>query len=123
MGPKDIINCNKIIAALEEHGELTTPQIRAMTGITPATYEHYMRLLFKERLVYVKDWKQILFNGLWIRIFAIGDHDNMPKPSIEQARRRYLQQKSIDISKDMTPRAEEAEKHPKRKRMRRFVYS
>jgi hypothetical protein len=121
-GPKELKKCQSIVDAIAEHGPLRTKQIRALTGITPATYEVYIRRLLEERIIYVREWIRLPGNKIYVRVFDLGDADNAPRPSNTDARRRYLEQKSRIINKDLSHIADYVEQIPLKKKVKRFAY-
>lgn len=119
-GPKELKKCQSIVDAIAEHGPLRTNKIRELTGITPATYEVYIRRLMEERIIYVREWIR-LPNAIQVRLFDLGDQENAPKPSLASARRRYLEQKSKIINKDLSHIADYIEQIPLKKAKKRYT--
>jgi hypothetical protein len=92
------MNVDKVIAGLNEHGPMTTAQLRSVLGMGTAAVSRAVFMLTYARKAYICGYtvRAGTLTGEHTPIYALGDlPDAIKKPALTQTEKRYLRKGEI----------------------------
>ncbi len=99
---KNTVRVNAMAVALLirdlQEGVYTVPELADRSGLSAQTVRLYLKALHKANAVYICDWDEDRKGSRTLRVYAIGDKKDVPKPQPQSAKdacKKYRQKKKM----------------------------